>query len=181
MDIAQEFIQQRGYNAFSYSDIAGEIGIKTASIHYHFPSKADLGKNLLERYNEEFVKQTGAIDEKESSAVNRLKAYLDLNLELLDDQKMCLAGAFASDIFTIPEELQIKVREFVSLNESWLAKTFREGRNASEIKLEGNVEIRARSFFSTVQGAMLIAKAMKSEERFLTISQDLLNGLVLRS
>jgi len=43
LDIAQDLIQRRGFNAFSYHDIAAPMGIRKASIHYHFPSKADLG------------------------------------------------------------------------------------------------------------------------------------------
>ena len=43
LELANKYIQKVGFNAFSYSDLANEIGIKKASIHYHFPSKTDLG------------------------------------------------------------------------------------------------------------------------------------------
>ena len=46
MDSAQHLVQTRGYHAFSYADIAEEVGSRKASIHYYFPSKTDLGKAL---------------------------------------------------------------------------------------------------------------------------------------
>ena len=54
LDSAEQAVRQRGYNGFSYADLAREIGIRKASIHHHFPTKADLGLALIERYNQNF-------------------------------------------------------------------------------------------------------------------------------
>ena len=43
LDIAQRLVQTRGFNAFSYADIANELNVSKASLHYHFTSKAKLG------------------------------------------------------------------------------------------------------------------------------------------
>jgi TetR/AcrR family transcriptional repressor of nem operon len=48
LDIAEQLVQTRGFNGFSYADIAAEIGISKASLHYHFPTKAMLGERLID-------------------------------------------------------------------------------------------------------------------------------------
>ena len=39
--VACSVIMERGYNGFSFRDVAAEVGIKSATIHYHFPTKAE--------------------------------------------------------------------------------------------------------------------------------------------
>ena len=62
LDVAEGLAQTRGFNGFSYADIAAEIGITKASLHYHFPSKADLGRALVRRYTERFMDALDAIE-----------------------------------------------------------------------------------------------------------------------
>src|ERR1700682_1229989 len=54
LDIAERLVQTRGFNGFSYADIAGTLHVTKASLHYHFPAKADLGRRLIERYERHF-------------------------------------------------------------------------------------------------------------------------------
>jgi TetR/AcrR family transcriptional repressor of nem operon len=178
LDLAQEFIQLRGFNAFSYADIAREIGIKTASIHYHFPSKADLGRSLVERYAMQFDKTLTQIDTDVNTASDKLKAFTNLYFEILQDNRICLCGMLATDMESLSEEMRVAIRKFFAQNESWLARVFREGRNDGSIKTGGNVESRAKMFHGTVQGALITSKAMGSEERFVIITQELMNSIV---
>jgi len=39
-----------GFHACSFREIATDVGIKSASVHHHFPAKADLGAALVARY-----------------------------------------------------------------------------------------------------------------------------------
>ena len=50
LDVAEDLVRKRGYNAFSYSDIAQKVATSKAAIHHHFPKKADLGLELIERF-----------------------------------------------------------------------------------------------------------------------------------
>ena len=65
LDVALEFIQLRGYNAFSFHDLADRVGIKTASIHYHFRTKGDLGLTLVKRHRQVFAQAFASIDASE--------------------------------------------------------------------------------------------------------------------
>src|SRR5437868_14763576 len=78
LDIAQRLVQTRGFNNFSYADIAGELGITKASLHYHFPGKAELGHALVVRYGERFFEALARIDDDLPNARARLEAYTGL-------------------------------------------------------------------------------------------------------
>jgi TetR/AcrR family transcriptional repressor of nem operon len=78
LDAAQELAQTRGYNAFSYRDLAERVGIRSASIHHHFPSKADLGRALVARYRDRFSDGLRRIGAGQGDAPAQLAAYVDL-------------------------------------------------------------------------------------------------------
>ena len=64
LDVAERLAQVRGFNGFSYADIAAEVGITKAALHYHFASKADLGKALISRYAARFGEALAAIERR---------------------------------------------------------------------------------------------------------------------
>src|ERR1700728_4433475 len=78
LDVAEHLAQTRGFNGFSYADIAVQLRVTKASLHYHFPSKAELGRALVERYHENFVAALAAIDRTVTSAPDKLKRYAGL-------------------------------------------------------------------------------------------------------
>ncbi len=80
LDIAERLVQSRGFNGFSYADVAGELGITKAALHYHFPGKAELGKELVIRYAARFLASLAAIGNADTSAAEKLRAYADLYL-----------------------------------------------------------------------------------------------------
>src|SRR5271165_2916395 len=78
LDIAERLVQSRGFNGFSYADIASELGITKASLHYHFPGKAELGESLIRRYSARFGEALVEIDGRQAPALEKLRAYCDL-------------------------------------------------------------------------------------------------------
>src|SRR3954463_14685182 len=78
LDVAERLLQTRGYNGFSYGDVAGELGITRGAPHYHFPSKAELGRALIDRYTGRFTAALEALDAAAAGAVARLRGYSDL-------------------------------------------------------------------------------------------------------
>ncbi len=102
LDIAQRLIQTRGYNAFSFRDIASEIGIKSASIHYHYPSKTDLGVALVSRYRLAFEGELDKISARSKEAPKRLKGFVALFRNTLDNQRLCLCGMLGAERDGLP-------------------------------------------------------------------------------
>ena len=79
LDVAERLAQTRGFNGFSYADVADELGVTKASLHYHFASKADLGGALLDRYQQGFVGALAQIDQQTGDPVDKLRAFLAAN------------------------------------------------------------------------------------------------------
>ena len=78
LDVAERLVQSRGFNAFSYADVAWELKVTKASLHYHYPGKAELGEALIDRYTGRFVDALAAIDARENDARAKLEAYTSI-------------------------------------------------------------------------------------------------------
>lgn len=178
LDLAQSLTQTRGYNGFSYADIATELGIRKASVHHHFATKADLGKAMLVRYRESFGALLQAIDAKEKNAARKLKRYAQAFAETLkEDNRMCLCGMLAADFTTLPKGVRDGVKAFFDDNETWLEKTLEQGRKQRQLKFEGKAKQAARRLLSTLEGAMLVARSYQDPVRFDSVAQPLLAAM----
>ncbi|MGH1441270.1 MAG: TetR/AcrR family transcriptional regulator [Cellvibrionaceae bacterium] len=160
IETAESQARTGGYNAFSFREIAKEIGIKSASIHYHFPTKADLAKALAHRYTEKFVEHLNTISSDKSELHSQLASYADLFYHALkQDQKMCLCGLFAAEMDVLPDEVKKETRLFFEANLTWIE---------SILKTHGigNTKTKAMNLLANMEGAMLLGKAFESEEYF---------------
>src|SRR5208337_3885454 len=103
LDTAQALAQVRGYNGFSYADISAELAITKPSIHYHFPSKAELAEALIARYRQRFAAARQEAGDAAAGARERLAGYARLYAEVFTDGgRMCLCGVFAADAASLP-------------------------------------------------------------------------------
>lgn len=178
MDAAQQMVQTCGYNAFSYGDIAAQVGIRKASIHYHFPSKGDLGKELVTRYRLTFSDKLNQIDQGINDCWCKLEAYAQLYLDaLLDNDRMCLCGMLASDIATLPEQVSTELKKFFADNETWLTKVLSDGRKAKALSFNGPATVAAQLLLSGLQGAMLLSRTNSDIKLFRTMARELLARL----
>src|SRR6195256_369264 len=102
LDVAERLVQLRGFNGFSYADVAAELGVTKASLHYHFPGKAELGEALIRRYASRFIDALRQIDADTAGVQEKLAAYANLYADVLKEQRMCLCGMMAADYATLP-------------------------------------------------------------------------------
>ena len=182
LDVAQELAQTRGYNAFSYRDLAARVGIRSASIHHHFPAKADLGRALVARYRERFSDALRRIAAEGGDAPAKLTAYVELFRATYEQgARACLGGMFAADMPTLPAEVQEQVRGFYTDNEAWLTRLLDAGRRSSELDFEGNPRDAAAALLDGLEGALLAARAHGTAARFTRASRWLLLSVGARS
>jgi TetR/AcrR family transcriptional repressor of nem operon len=178
LDIAERLVQTRGYNGFSYADISSELRIRNASVHYHFPSKTDLGKRLVVRYRENFMAALAALERESGDARRRLRRYVGLWSRVLRDQdRMCLCGMMAADIATLPKALRDEIKRFFDSNEAWLLRVIAAGRRSKALRFAGRPELEARLLTMGLEGAMLVARSYGEPRRFEEIAERLLAGL----
>jgi TetR/AcrR family transcriptional repressor of nem operon len=177
LDVAERLAQIRGFNAFSYADVAGELGLTNAALHYHFPSKAELGEALIVRYAIRFLGALAEIDESLSDPLRKLDAYTGLYAAVLQTQRMCLCGMLAADYETLSPGMQGAVADFFERNERWLAEVLKQGRADGTLSFPGSPLEEARSIVSGLEGAMLIARSMGDVKRFKSAASHLLTAL----
>ncbi len=167
LDAAMELVQLRGYNAFSFQDLADQVGIKTASIHYHFPTKGELGRALVRRHRQELAKAFAHLNADEPDTWKRLRRYTGFFRATLENgHRMCLGGMLAIEHQSLPADLVAEVRGFFEDNEKWLTHTLQGGRKAGVLTFARPATEVARTFFAALEGAMLSACAFGDFDRF---------------
>ena len=156
LDHAQERIQRRGYNAVSYGDLADDLDLTTAAIHYHFPSKGDLGQALVARYRQASAQKRQAICETTAGLHDCLSQYATLYADMLKTGGICLSGVLAADASTLPEGVQQEVQAFFHDQEDWLTEVIAADTTGGAA-LKGCTTARdaAQLFLAVLQGGML--------------------------
>jgi TetR/AcrR family transcriptional regulator, transcriptional repressor for nem operon len=177
LDIAEELVQVRGFNGFSYADVAVQLHITKPALHYHFSGKADLGEALISRYASRFADALAALDASDVSASAKLAAYADLYLQVLRNRKMCLCGMLAAEYQTLPQPMQDAVLRFFDSNEVWLESVLEQGRQDGVLQFAGSARDAARMVVSGLEGAMLVARPYGDIARFQSAAANLLAGL----
>jgi TetR/AcrR family transcriptional repressor of nem operon len=176
LDAAERRAQVLGFNGFSYADVATELGLTTASIHYHFPSKTDLGVRLIERYSDRFFAALAEIDAAGGSTFDRLRSYAQMYESVLASNRLCLCGMMASEFETLAVPMRQGLFSFFRRNENWLGGLLQRGRESGEVSFDGDSVVLAAALVAALEGAMLVARVHGGVESFRATM-----GLVLAS
>ncbi len=178
LDVAQELLQTRGYNAFSFRDLADRVRIKTASVHYYFPTKRELCRALIAKHREQVAAAFSKIDAEGGDAGTKLGRYVGIFQGTLETgNRMCLCGMLASDSSTLDPELVRDLRESFDDHETWLEQVLADGKRAGSLQFDESPLDEAQSLLSTLEGAMLVARTYEEPARFELISRRLLAKL----
>jgi TetR/AcrR family transcriptional repressor of nem operon len=156
---AEDKVRSGGYSNFSFRELAKEVGIKSASVHYHFPTKADLGAALARQYTDNFMDLLGDPVEIHKADKSPIQVYTtQFRRALLEDKKMCLCGLLGAETDCLPEKVQQETKRFFRLNLQWL-------QVAHKLNSPIDVEQKAASTLSLLEGAMMVSKAL-GDNRF---------------
>ena len=171
MDEAENLARSHGYNAFSFRDLAAKVGIKSASVHYHFPTKADLGAALAKRYTERFISTLNHCIEPTDTTFEIVQRYGEAYYQaLVQDGRMCLCGLFAAEVDSLPEPVAAEVQRFFEANINWLKDILRRDPH---VRSEQALEADATFILTLFQGAMLVGRTMNQPEAIHTVMEKL--------
>ncbi len=165
LDTAQDLLQRLTYHAFSYSDISAEVGIRKASIHYHFPTKEDLGVAIIDRYIEEFELWRGEIKRQKIGPRAQLDAYFCI-FSCIETDKICPLGTLSASFAGLPEKVQEKLRELICTHRTWLRETLKIGQETGEIVADVPYTELSALIGSSLLGGLQIARATDSQQLF---------------
>lgn len=159
MDIARRMTMQQGFDAFSYRDISEEIGIKTSSIHYYFPSKQDLAEALVDDYIDYLSQGLQNINESLPNGYERFKAMLELMIATSGQEKqLCLCGMLSANMHAVSEPARHKLGEFFQRFETWTTETLKQGVQDGSVHHLVRPVSTAAEMVAAIEGAMLIAR-----------------------
>jgi TetR/AcrR family transcriptional repressor of nem operon len=177
LDVAERLLQARGYNGFSYADVATELGITRAALHYHHPGKAELGEALITRYAERFAAALADLDAASSDAPTTLLGYAELYAGVLSRQRMCLCGMLAAEYLTLPPAMQHGVSAFFAHSAAWLQAVLERGRREGTLAFSGAAADSAAMVLGGMEGAMLISRLSDDVDGFTAAAARLIAGL----
>jgi TetR/AcrR family transcriptional repressor of nem operon len=179
LDAAQSLIQQRGYNGFSYEDLAQIVGIRKPSIHHHFPKKEDLGVRVIRRYAERFQHMLEAIQHGTATTAGRLGAYIELfSTTYGTTRKLCPCGILGAESPTLPDSITNAVADFFTLNLTWLAALLEQGRGRGQLTFIGAPDTQALLLLSALEGAMVVGRGSGNMDSVNSVGSALVAQLI---
>jgi len=169
LDVSEAMIRRLGFNGFSTRDVATAVGIKAASVHYHFPGKADLGEAVTERYTARFLQSLGDPTDFGGAARMAIKHYVSMfQRALIKDGKLCLCAVLGAEIGSLPTSVGGNTRIFFNKNIEWLT-TALTAAGFSDTKAKAN----ALHIIASLEGAMIVSKSLGENAVFESVAKTL--------
>ncbi len=167
LDAAEDAVRTSGHDGFSYADLSDRIGIRKASIHYHFPTKGDLLTAIMKRYREAMMDKLARTDQTCETAAQKLAAYLRIYRDALyDGSRLCLCVAFSSGQESLASGTRAEINRFRAQVSQWLVTTMNEARHDGSVDSPGDPEEEGAALFALAEGAQLGARYAGDITRF---------------
>lgn len=173
LETAADLLQRVGYASFSFRDLADAVGIRAASVHYHFPTKGDLGLALVDWFRAQDNPDIEQLCKANPNIRDRLLALAEHVAEhTCTSGKSCPINLLLSEFSVLPEPLQIKVRAWVDDCINGMAAWLDEGRKAGQIAFPGSANDQARLVWSVIEHGTQLART-HSDQPFIALMRHL--------
>lgn len=174
VDAAERLLRQHGYSGVSYADLSKVVGLAKASIHHHFPAKADLGVAVMLSYATRHFAALDKITARHGRAGDRLLALLALYRQTLSGgQRVCLGVALGLDPDQLPPALRQDCQAYQQRMIQWLSGVFEDGEKDQSILLTLSPGQEARSALAVLEGAQIQARRFGEVDAFVQACKSL--------
>jgi AcrR family transcriptional regulator len=154
--IANDLILEKGFNAFSFYDLAHTIGIKTASIHYHFPTKTDLGIAVIQQHKERFTALQKQYESKDP--LSKLEAFFSIYSRNKSEQQVCLVGSLCTDLYSVDSAIEAELTPLVEDILSWVTVILKEGKKEGVFKFNATPRTKALLIITNMLGILQVSR-----------------------
>jgi TetR/AcrR family transcriptional repressor of nem operon len=179
---ATELVETKGYHSFTFQEIAKKLGIKKASIHYHFASKEDLGIAVFEAFEKGVENYMAEANFANLAPTEKMAGYFVYHstCTLDSNQEVSCIGALTSEWNVLPKKLRDKVDKFHVWHVGILSAILKEGMETGDFQFMGTPEEQALVVIATTKGALLLARENRSIEIYNGITIRFLEGIKSR-
>lgn len=174
IEVADQLIRSNGFNAFSFKDISNKIGIKTASVHYHFPTKSDLGVATIKEHIKRFEQLKAELSNK--SPLVKLKGFLAVYSQIKSENKVCLVGSLATDLNTVDDHIKKELKHFAELILNWVSEVLAEGKKQKIFEFETAPRTKALMIITNILAIVQLSRLTKPDD-FEIVKETILKEL----
>lgn len=174
---AEVLVRRHGYSAFSYADLAEAVGIRKASIHHHFPTKADLAAALVVAYDARYDTALAGIMSATDDGMVRVESYGRLYLEGVEQGLGCLCAVLATELPTLPPRLRADLALFFAKHIGWLKTALMDGQANGTVRIRLDPASHARMIVATLEGALMMERVLSGAAGFRSVRDALLDSL----
>lgn len=174
MDVAEELIKSSGYHGFAFREIAKVVGIKSASVHYHFPTKDDLTHGIMQRYLSRFRDGLSAADEFDTTE-KKINHFISMyKNEIGKEKNVPLCMVLSANLHSLPDGVRKYLKEYTELNLKWLAEALAiKFKKQSSSNLKGEAAL----ILATLNGGLISSQNLGNKEHFNTICKMIINKI----
>lgn len=175
--LTDHLVRDRGFNAFSFYDIARELNIKNASIHYYFPTKTDLGVALLEEHERRLARLIHTSQEKSPRA--KMEDFLSIYDTVHRHRKVCIMGALATDLRTVDPALANAARTLAANILAWVTSILKEGLTDGSFEFRETPHTKALLIISSMMASVQLARVTNTND-FTQIRSAVIRSLTTK-
>jgi len=161
LKVTEKMIREGGYNSFSFRDIAAAVGIKSSSVHYHYPTKATLSAAVAVYYTNKTMDHLGPPDLLIQKGEDPIDIYIKLfRKALTTDKRMCMFGMLGSEVKDLPNEVVVQIKIFFERNIEWLTEAYTLKDSI------GDAKTKAISTIALLEGALIVSNVLGDIKAF---------------
>ncbi|MCK3684389.1 TetR/AcrR family transcriptional regulator [Maribellus sp. YY47] len=162
IELGENLILTKGYNAFSYQDISTELGIKNAAVHYYFPTKANLGTSIVKTNILRFEEMIDNMHSRGFDEWKQLDAFIKIYIKSHREQKLCIVGSLGPDFDTLNETTQSELVKMTELIVSWLTEILNSGKEKGYFAFNEDAGNKASMIFSSLVASLQLSRIIKN-------------------
>jgi TetR/AcrR family transcriptional regulator, transcriptional repressor for nem operon len=176
LELGEDLIRTKGYNAFSYQDISSELGIKNAAIHYYFPSKENLGTSIVKTNILRFEEMVENMHSRNFNEWQQLETFIKIYVKSHREQKKCLIGSLGPDYNTLNETTQMELKHMVEIILNWLTEILDHGKTKKIFALNDDPKSKALTIFSSLVASLQLSGIIDKID-YKSFQQSILDDL----
>lgn len=176
IELGENLILTKGYNAFSYQDISSELEIKNAAIHYYFPKKENLVTSIVKTNIQRFEEMVDNMQSLGFDEWQQLDRFVKIYIKSHREQKLCLVGSLGTDCKTLSNATQRELQKMIETILNWLAELLQNGLEKHTFLFPESPRNKAIMILSNLVASLQLARVVENLD-YKSLIQDLLDGL----